>query len=107
MESATAIAESGQTIDSSKTAAEIEVDALTAAGFSAEQITTLQANGYTSADIATINAIEALSQSIGLLTVAADGVVTEETEASSPITKDNIIAISKTTLDTFVEQLIA
>ena len=105
VESATAIAESGAIIDSSKTAAEIEVDALIAAGFSAEQITTLQANGYTSADIATINAIEALSQSISLLTVAADGIVTEETESSSPITKDNIIAISKTTLDTFVSTI--
>ena len=83
------------------------MDALTAAGFSAEQITTLQANGYTSADIATINAIEALSQSIGLLTVAADGVVTEETEASFPITKDNIIAISKQHSIHLYPQLIA
>ena len=69
VESATAIAESGEVIDSSKTAAEIEIDALTAAGFTTSQITTLQANGYTSADIGNIKTIEALSQSIGLIEI--------------------------------------
>jgi len=101
VESATAIAESGNVIDSSKSAAEIEVDALTAAGFTTSQITTLQANGYTSADIVNINAIEALSQSIGLIEING-GTVTETIETSTAITKDDIIAISKSTLDAFV-----
>ena len=101
VESATAIAESGEVIDSSKSAAEIEVDALTAAGFTTTQITTLQANGYTSADIGNIKTIEALSQSIGLIEIN-DGTVTETIETSTAITKDDIIAISKSKLDTFV-----
>ena len=101
VESATAIAESGEVIDSSKSAAEIEVDALTAAGFTTTQITTLQANGYTSADIGNIKTIEALSQSIGLIEIN-DGTVTETIETSKAITKDDIIAISKSKLDAFV-----
>ena len=101
VESATAIAESGEVIDSSKTAAEIEIDALTAAGFTTSQITTLQANGYTSADIGNIKTIEALSQSIGLIEIN-DGTVTETIETSTAITKDDIIAISKSKLDAFV-----
>ena len=101
VESATAIAESGEVIDSSKSAAEIEVDALTAAGFTTTQITTLQANGYTSADIGNIKTIEALSQSIGLIEIN-DGTVTETIETSTAITKDDIIAISKSKLDAFV-----
>ena len=101
VESATAIAESGEVIDSSKSAAEIEVDALTAAGFTTTQITTLQANGYTSADIGNIKAIEALSQSIGLIEING-GTVTETIETSTAITKDDIIAISKSKLDAFV-----
>ena len=101
VESATAIAESGEVIDSSKSAAEIEVDALTAAGFTTTQITTLQANGYTSADIGNIKTIEALSQSIGLIEING-GTVTETIETSTAITKDDIIAISKSKLDAFV-----
>ena len=101
VESATAIADSGQTIDSSKSAAEIEVDALTAAGFTTSQITTLQANGYTSADIGNIKTIEALSQSIGLIEINGD-TITETIETSTAISKDDIIAISKSKLDEFV-----
>lgn len=101
VESATAIADSGQTIDSSKSAAEIEVDALTAAGFTTSQITTLQANGYTSADIGNIKTIEALSQSIGLIEINGD-TITETIETSTAISKDDIIAISKSKLDAFV-----
>ena len=101
VESATAIADSGQTIDSSKSAAEIEVDALTAAGFTTTQIAVLQANGYTSADIGNIKTIEALSQSIGLIDINGD-TITETIETSTAISKDDIIAISKSKLDEFV-----
>ena len=101
VESATAIADSGQIIDSSKTPAEIEVDALTAAGFTTTQIAKLQDNGYTSADIGNIKTIEALSQSIGLIEINGD-TITETIETSTAISKDDIIAISKSKLDAFV-----
>ena len=104
VESATAIAESGEVIDSSKTAAEIEVDALTAAGFTTNQITSLQTNGYTSADIGNIKTIEALSQSIGLIEINGD-TITETIETSTAISKDDIIAISKSKLDAFVTSI--
>ena len=101
--SAQSLADSGQTLDSSKTADEIELDSFKAAGFSDEESATLKASAYTSSDISMIKAVLAFAYSIDLIEAVGEDI--ETTSENSAPTLETILAISPSTLKGFMDAI--